>query len=276
MGTLRLSFAWTVVLALCAGMSTGVVAQGETSAQDAPERELWFDLMIPDDMLSDQLEHIRVGRLLWDAGADDLIDPAYAPWQGRAILVESGELTVNPATDALLWRADSEAAEVASALEAHRLGAGDAIYLPPAPVGSLEPTDTMRIANPTTDDAMAFTFQLGPSVPMFQLPEGLAEGSWQTRFGGTQTMDAIGSGDTAFRLSRITAAPGTSMTMPNGAILAFYYVEKGEAGYLVDDTPLPWSGGQGVVSGPDEAVVVTGTDPAVLIELAAIPQPADQ
>jgi hypothetical protein len=63
------------------------------------------------------------------------------------------------------------------------------------------------------------------------------------------------------------------MTMPDGAILALYHVDTGEAGYLVDDTPLPWSRGQGVVSRPDEAVVMSGTDPADLIELAAIPRP---
>jgi hypothetical protein len=243
---------------------------------DPPEsgdlaRETLFGLTIPHEMLPDRLEHVRVGRYVWAAGADSLIDPTDPSWQGRAILVESGELLVTPAIDGLMWHGGGGPAEIAPALEADSLSTGEAIYLPPMGASTTGKTGMLRIANPGSEDATALTLQMGPSIPMSGLPAGLTTDAWHTRLVWTEAMDSIGGHDALIRASRISAGPGSSMSMPEGAVVAFYHVEEGEAGYLVGDSPLPWARGHGIVSLPDEAVVVTGAGPAILLELTVGP-----
>jgi hypothetical protein len=271
----------TMIAMLLSGLGGAVVAQDDPVTVDAVSETAW-ELPIPVDALPTEFVKLVVEEWTLAPGTDTTGDRASVlgneALRGRGLVVEGGEWLVTPATDALLWQGTVGEPEITPAGEALTLVVGDAIFLPAVPDEAVEPEASIGIANPGTEEATALSFHTHQEGGSFYgFPQGLTLGDWDMAAPfDPDAITAFDAADIILRLSRITAAPGTSMTLPDGAILALYHVETGEAGYLVDDTSLPWSRGQGVVSRPDEAVVVTGADPAVLFELAAIPQPEDQ
>ena len=137
MRTLRMSMVAALTLALLGSPVGTALAQGDQAGEADVSAEVVWELSIPGSALPDDFVKLVMedwslapGTDTSDARASVLGNEAN---RGRGLIVESGELVIAPATDALLWRDATGDAETSPAGEPMTLGVGDAMFLPAIP-----------------------------------------------------------------------------------------------------------------------------------------------
>ena len=287
MRTLRLSLVGAVILALLGGLGGTVIAQ--TEGEDASEgvaQETLFELLIPSEALPEDFLRLIVEQWTLAAGSDSSDGLANSAsnkaFRGRAIVVDSGELLIEPVVDALVWRSDGTEAETVLAGEAVTVAAGDAIFLPAIPDAEVDAEAMLRLANPGSEDATALSFHTRQASGTFTgYPPGLTLGDWDMGF-APQSMEPFDDVDVLFRLTRITGGPGAPIPLPDAPAIALYYVEEGDLelttsgprGEFVFEWPAGRNGNLTRNEGIEETLDIMGDAPASVLELAAIPQPS--
>jgi hypothetical protein len=138
------------------------------------------------------------------------------------------------------------------------------------------------LANPGTEPTTIVGFhvhQVGGGFPGW--PTGMS-GMAVASSSGPVALERVMAGDTVFRLSRATYAPGSAITPDEGAATTLTRVESG----TVEQTSVgpggefttEYSAGAGMLMSVPEGVertwMAVGDDPAVLLMLGVIPQAA--
>lgn len=277
MRTLWLSLVGTVMLVLLGGLGSAVVGQDDEGVSS----ETLFEITIPADALPEALEKVNIETLTVAAGVDVSIGVENESLRGKALYVDSGELVLEPMVDALLWPQDAalgSAPVIAPAAEEVRLLPGDLVFLPAIPFDELREDAVIRIANPGSEPARMIGFhthERGGQFPGF--PAGI--GFTYHSASPPDALELVSSGEAVFRLDRVVAEPGASVSLPVEALLTFYRIEAGE----VERVMRGQGGEMSTVliegtSGYAEAnpnleyeLTVVGQGPARLLELAVLP-----
>lgn len=286
MRTLRLSLVGTAILVLLGGAGGTALAQDDASGETEAMSEVVWELAIPNEALPDDFVKLVMEDWTLDPGIDTSGELTSVlgneALRGRGLVIESGEVDVIPATEAMLWPGAKGDPETVPAGEMVRLGVGDAIYLPAIPDADVDNEVPMAFVNPGTEPATARSFHLHQNGGSFYgyLP-GIALGPWDMAGGfDATTREAIDGVDIVLRLTRMTGAPGALMPAAAAPAFGLYYVEDGHiervasgpGGEFVFDWP---AGTNGLLSRTEEveaSLRVAGDGEATLFEFAAIPQ----
>lgn len=295
MRTMRIPLAGTVIVALvggAAGVASAVAQDDATSTAQATSEVVW-ELAIPSEALPDDFVKLLTEDWTLDAGVDTSGQFASVlgneALRGRGLVIESGEVQVMPATEAMLWRATEGDPEGIPAGEMVGLGVGDAIYLPAIPDDDVDTEAPLAFVNPGSEPATARSFHLHQSGGSFYgYLRGVALGPWDMAGGFDASIrEAMNGVDIDFRLTRTTESPGTTGSpgtiVPMAAAPAFglYFVESGDV-ELVSSGPdrefvFEWPTGKNGflprTEGLEQILRIVGDDTSVL-EFAAIPQGA--
>ena len=285
MRTLRLSLVGTIILVLLGGLGGTVLTQGESAADVADTSEVLFEVVLPPEVMPTELGKINLEQQTLQPGFDASIGVSNEAMRGRAAYVAEGELRVVPMVDAWLWRAQAATGgppEVVVAGETAVLSSGDLIYLPAVAAEELDPEAVVGLANP---GAVATRFvgfhvhQIGGGFPGW--PTGMS-GMAVTSSNEPAALERVMAGDTVFRLSRTTYAPGTAIVPDEGAAMTLAQVESGTVEQATvgpgGEFTMRYGAGAGlpmsVPEGVERTWMALGDDPAVLLELSVIPQAA--
>jgi len=278
----------TTISILALGLLAGSVVGAAAQSEEAVTGETLFELTVPSEALPEAAPGFIVEDLTVVAGADvsegdDRTSQANEAMRARALLVESGELLVEPTTDALLWREEGVAPEVARGGVAVRLTPGEAIFLPSMPDAEVDSEKHMRIANPGSEDAMVRSFHAHAGAQSFGgFPEGISRGDGWFGKGGYPRGISFDGVDVLFRLTRWTGEPGAALPLVGHPALAMYYVEsgtleettaRGPDGTVTDEWMAERHYVLPMVEGVERSLLVAGEDVASVLELVAIPQP---
>jgi hypothetical protein len=286
MRTLRLSLVGTVVLVLLGGTGGAALAQDEVSGETEAMSDVVWELAIPNEAIPDDFVKLIMEDWTLDPGIDTSGDPTSVlgneALRGRGLVIESGEVEVTPATQAMLWRGAEGDPELSVAGEPVRLGSGDAIYLPAIPDADVDKAAPMAFVNPGTEPATARSFHLHQNEGSFYgyLP-GITLGPWDMAGGfDATTHEAMNGVDILLRLTRMTGAPGASMPAAAAPAFGLYFVEDGHVelvtsgpgGEFVFDWPVGQNGLLPRTEGVEASLRVGGEGEATVFEFAAIPQ----
>jgi hypothetical protein len=286
MRTLRLSLVATVILTLLGG--TGGIALGQVDGSSETEAmsDVVWELAIPSEAIPD--DFVKLVMEDWtldpgiDTGGESVSVLGNEALRGRGLVIESGEVEITPATEAMVWRGTQGDPELSVAGEPVRLGIGDAIYLPAIPDADVDKEAPMAFVNPGSEPATARSFHLHQNGGSFYgyLP-GITLGPWDMAGGfDTTTREAMNGVDILLRLTRMTGAPGASMPAVAAPAFGLYFVEDGHVeqvtsgpgGEWVYDWPAGQNGLLPRAEGVEASLRVTGDGEATLFEFAAIPQ----
>lgn len=287
MRTLRLSLAGMVIMVLLGGAGGTALAQDDVSGETEAMSEVVWELAIPNEALPDDFVKLVMEDWTLDPGIDTSGEFASVlgneALRGRGLVIESGEVDVTPATEAMLWPGAKGDPETVLAGEMVRLGVGDAIYLPAIPDADVDKEAPMAFVNPGTEPATARSFHLHQNGGSFYgyLP-GIALGPWDMAGGfDATTLEAINRADVVLRLTRMTGAPGALLPAAAAPAFGLYYVEDGHVvrvtsgpgGEFVFDWPAGENGLLSRTEEVDASLRVVGDSDATLFEFAAIPKP---
>ena len=284
MGALRASSIGAVVMTAVLAASATAVAQDEGPDGAGVERDVLWELMIPTEALPTDFVKLVAEDWTVAPGADSAGSTASVlgneAFRGRGVVIESGELIVMPAADAMLWRDTAADPVVVPAGETVTLAVGEAIFLPAIPVEEVDDQAPLVVANPGAEPVSAQSFhthQVGGSFYGY-LP-GVTLGPWDmaTDF-GMMIDELLNDTDITFRLSKITAEPGA--TIPVAEPLGLYYVDDGELEQIASgsggDFAQAWPTGMNgyaiAAEGVERSIRVVGDAPATVLELSAMPQ----
>ena len=288
MRTLRLSLVGTVILVLLGGSGSVALAQDDASGQIEALSEVIWELAIPREALPDDFVKLVMedwtlapGTDTSDARASALGNEAN---RGRGLVIESGELVITPATDALLWRGATGDAETSPVGEPVTLAVGDAIFLPAIPVDEVDDEAPIAFVNPGSEAVTARSFHTHQEGGTFYgyLP-GLMLGPWDMAGPfDPATIEAMAGTDVRFRLSRMIGGPGAELPTIAPPGFGLYFVESGNLEQVsagpdwedVYDWPTGRNGLLPAWEGVEQTVRVAGDEAATLLEFAAIPQPS--
>lgn len=266
-----------------------VSAQSEGAANTEATGETLFELTVPSDALPDDIMWFNVGDLTVLAGADasegdDSASEANESMLAMGLLVERGELLVEPTSSSLVWREFGAAPEVAADGEAVTLLPGEAIFLPAIPEAEVDPEKYLRIANPGPEDALVHTFHAHSGDQHFGgFPQGVSRAGHIVTAGYPRGVSFDGV-DVLFRLTLWTGEPGAAVPLASGPALAIYFLESGTLDETTSDpdggTTSTWLPGMGrvmpIVEGQERSLAVSGDEAASFVEFVAIPQPAEK
>ena len=266
---MRRMWAAGAAMVVCLALGGLPVAAQDASPAGAQD-EVLYEITVPPEAIPDRLGKIVVDEWTVDSGTDVSIPYDNEGILGRGMYLESGELTVTPAYDALLWTGEAArggSQVIAPAGEEVALAAGDVLLLPAVPRDQLDPTAEVGIANPGTTDAQVFAFHMHWWENWPGWPRGI-RGTQGITFGWPDELARVAAGDTTFRLTQLTPQPGEALPFPEDAAFVYDYLKSG---VLSDWTILG--------SGPKERAVdverpqhiVAGDVPADVLELAVIP-----
>ena len=286
MRTLRLPLTGTVILVLLGGLGGAVLAQDEVSGETEAMPDVVWELTIPSEAIPDDFVKLIMEDWTLDPGIDTSGESASVlgneALRGRGLVIESGEVEITPATEAMLWRGAEGDPAFSAAGEPVRLGAGDAIYLPAIADADVDKAAPMAFVNPGTEPATARSFHLHQNGGSFYgyLP-GITLGPWDMAGGfDATTQEAMHGVDILLRLTRMTGAPGAAMPAAAAPAFGLYFVEdghveqvtRGPGGEFVYDWPAGQNGLLPRAEGVEASLRVTGDGEATLFEFAAIPQ----
>jgi hypothetical protein len=287
MRTLRLSLAGTVILMLLGGAGSMVAAQDDASGETEAMSDVVWELAIPSEAIPDDFVKLVMEDWTLDPGIDTggeyVSVLGNEALRGRGLVIESGEVEITPATEAMLWRGAQGDPELSVAGEPVRLGIGDAIYLPAIPDADVDKEAPMAFANPGSEPATARSFHLHQNGGSFYgyLP-GITLGPWDMAGGFDDTThEAMNGVDILLRLTRMTGAPGASMPAAAAPAFGLYFVEDGDVEEVTSgpggEFVYDWPAGQNGLlpprtEGVEAGLRVTGDGEATLFEFAAIPQ----
>ena len=288
MRTLRLSLAVMVTLALL-GMPVGTaLAQGDEAAEAEVFTEVVWELPIPASALPDDFVKLVMEDWTLAPGTDTSDTRASVLGneanRGRGLIIESGELVITPATDALLWRGSTGDAETSPAGEPVTLAVDDAIFLPAVPIDEVDDEAPIVFANPGSEAVTARSFHTHQEDGTFYgyLP-GLTLGEWDMAGPfDPATIEAMAGADVLFRLSRIIGEPGAELPTIAPPGFGLYFVESGDLEQVsvgpdrefVFEWPTGRNAVLSVTEGVEKTVRVAGDEAGTLLEFAAIPQPS--
>lgn len=286
MRMLQSSLAGTTILVLLGVASGLALAQDDASGETEAMSNVVWELAIPGEALPDDFVKLVMEDWTLDPGIDT--SGAFASvlgneaLRGRGLVIESGEVEITPATEAMLWRGAAGDPASSPAGETVRLGVGDAIYLPAIPDADVDKEVPMAFVNPGTEPATARSFHLHQNGGSFYgyLP-GITLGPWDMAgsFDAT-TREAMNGVDILFRLTRTTGEPGALMPIADAPAFGLYFVEDGHVeqvtsgpgGEFVFDWPAGRNGLLSRTEKTDASLRVAGDGEATLFEFAAIPQ----
>jgi len=288
MRTLRMSLAGTVILALLGGLGGAVVAAAqsdETGSTDGLTSEVLFEVVLPVEALPDQLGKMNTLILTVEPGVEATIGIDNEAMRGRAFYLDSGELIIEPMVDALVWRSDEThrgSPTTVEAAEPTQLAPGDLIFLPAVPFEELHPDAVVGITNPGTEPAVMMGFHTHaagggfPGWPRGVAAQGVAEHA------DPASMELVMSGETTFRLSRMTADIGTSVPIAEEALFSMIDVLDGKiertfSGPGGENARTWFAGSGGIVKlAPDVTIdlMSVGDTPAEVLEVAVMPSAA--
>ena len=283
MRTLKRPIAFVVGTALLGVMNSAAAAQSEDVAPaDGFASDVMFEITLPAAAMPARLGRVNMEIHTIEPGVDAEVGIGNEAARGKALYIESGELLIEPMVDALHWAPgttlDGSASTVAAG-EAVRLIPGSLILLPAIEPDQLLEGAVIRVSNPGDEPVIAPGFHLHSLDGSFPgWPSGI-DGVWVGGGDGPGELEQLSVGDVAFRLSRLSAGPGASMTVPDDALFSIYRVETGRVGMTSrgpgGETTLAWGPGSGgatlLTDALDWELAVTPDGPATLLELAAIP-----
>ena len=246
--------------------------------------EILLEMVVPRWALPDDVSAVEFADWVLEAGADSTGEPeasqANESMRSRAFLVLTGELLIEPTTEALLWRGPG-APQIAPAGEAATLGPGEVIYLPAVADGDIDDERHLRLANPGADAATGLTFHVHEGSigdPFGGFPAGLMWESWPGPLTAVMNgSDWSASEEALFRISRHAGGPGSVFEVPIAPATAVYPIEAGAVEHSIAGEPhRKWTahikGQLMAVEGVDQALTVVGDDPASFLELVALPR----
>ncbi len=286
MRTLRLSLVGTVIVVLLGGTGGTALAQGDASGETEAMSKVVWELAIPSEALPDDFVKLVMEDWTLDPGIDTSGEFASVlgneALRGRGLVIESGEVEITPATEAMLWRGAEGDPVSSPAGEMVRLAIGDAIYLPAIPDADVDKEVPMAFVNPGTEPATARSFHVHQNGGSFYgyLP-GISLGPWDMAGGfDATTREAMNGVDILFRLTRMTGAPGALMPTAAAPAFGLYFVEDGHVeqvtsgpgGEYVFDWPAGRNGLLSRTEKVEASLRVVGDQPATVLEFAAIPQ----
>ena len=109
------------------------MAQDDASAQAEAMSDVVWELLIPSEAVPDDFVKLVVEDWTLEPGIDTSGEFASVlgneALRGRGLVIESGDVAITPATEAMLWRGAQGDPTSSPAGEPVRLGSGDAIYL---------------------------------------------------------------------------------------------------------------------------------------------------
>lgn len=252
--------------------------------------EVLFELAVPSAALPEDFQGIVIEDLTLAAGTDTTgertTSQANESMRNRSFIVTSGVFVIEPTTEALLWRSLDATPEATAAGEAVTLRPGEAVYLPAVPADEVDPDKHLRVTNPGSEDATAWSFHAhqasGSAFGGF--PSGLTASHWcRTCPAGVRNpSDWLTGGDVLFRLTRHVVDPGAELTLPTAPASAIYFVEAGTVRHALSGpggshTNLRPAGGELALiayEGVEQLLTVEGDEPASILELAATPSVA--
>jgi hypothetical protein len=258
------------------------LAQDASPAPGVIQRDVLFDVTVPVDVMPDELTKINLERQTIAPGMAGIIDAGNEAIRGRVLMVDAGELVITPMADAWVWQADDSTGgtgTVAAAGEPVALATGDILLIPAIPPDELDPAGVVGIANPGDVETVILGFHMHQSGGAFPgWPTGMS-GVGSPTVSTAAAMDAVSAGDTAFRMTRLTAQPGATITPPDDALFTFYRVEEGTLEQTTTGPGGTFTGrlvpGLGatmeVLPDVERSLTVIGDKPAVLLELAVTP-----
>lgn len=286
METTRLSLAGTAMLVLLGGSVGSALAQDEAADPAPASAEVLWELDIPSTALPDDFVKLVVEDWTVAPGVDtsDLSPSVLGneALRGRGLVIESGELSITPATEVMLWRGAQGDPETRPAGETVSLGVGDAIFLPAVPDDEVEREAPLVFANPGSEPVTARSFHTHQNGGSFYgyLP-GVTLGPWDMAGGfDPATREAMNGADITFRLTRTTAGPGSVLPAVAAPASGLYFVEQGDV-ELVSRGPggeftFAWPAGRnGLVpsaEGVEHELHVVSEGEASMLEFAALPQ----
>ena len=169
--------------------------------------------------------------------------------------------------------------------QAVTLGPGDAIFLPAIPADEVDEEAVLRVANPGSQEATAYTFHKHDldGGPWLGFPDGVTLDGWDYAL-GLAPWDPFNGTDVHVRLSRLTGEPGTMIPVPEPPGVGLYYVESGvldqvTAGPEREFTTAWRSRHNGSITSTEnleKTLEITGDGPASLLALAVVPVSTDR
>ena len=285
MRTFRLSLAGTVIVALLGGTGSTILAQDD--GPGATSKVVW-ELAIPAEAVPSDFVKLVMEDWTIDPGIDTSGEFASVlgneALRSRGLVVESGEVEVTPASEAMVWRGTEGDPGSSPAGETVSLGVGDAIYLPAIPQDEVESKAPMAFANPGSEPATGRSFHLHQSEGSFYgyLP-GIALGPWDMAGGfDASTREAMNGVDIVLRLTRTTGAPGALLPAVEPPAFGLYYVQDGHVEQLTSgpggEFTFDWPAGRNALltrnDKTEASLQVVGESEATLLEFAAIPHGA--
>jgi hypothetical protein len=286
MRTLRLSLAGTVILALLGGMGSSAIAQAEEAELETATIEVIWELPVPSEALPDDFVKLVIEDWTLAPSTDTAESTASVlgneALRGRGLVIETGELSVTPATEAMLWRGTTGDPQMSPAGEPVTLAVGDAIFLPAVPDDEVDRDAPIVIVNAGAGAATARSFhthQSGGSYLGF--PTGLTLGEWNMASDfQAATREALNGVDVVFRLTRTTGQPGAIVPIVAAPAIGLYFVAEGEleqvssgpGGEITSKWPAGKNGLVPRTEGVEQTLHVVGDQAATVLEFAAIPQ----
>ncbi|MCC6791683.1 MAG: hypothetical protein IT336_08365 [Thermomicrobiales bacterium] len=273
---------WLAIIAIVSMVSIPalVTAQEATPESTAVNRANLFEISILPDWMPPDLGQIVAGPWQVEAGVDVEIAVTNEAILGRLMYVEVGSLDVWPVIDSPVWRGDKvfrDAPTIVPGGEQVHLETGDAMFLPGISPTDLNQDDIVRISNPGTEPTLTYSVHMHQVGGQFTgWPRGIRDLDSETTVNG---MAAIQSEGVTYRLDQLTAEPGASIAVDEGASSVIYQtidgtVELNSAGPGGDYTTR-WPAGQGGVVQPlpnvTNEVHVVGDGPATFYELDVFP-----
>ena len=267
---MRRLWAASAAMLVCLALG-GLPAMAQEESPAVGQGEVLYEITVPETAIPDALGKVVVEEWTVAPGTDVTIAYDNEGILGRGMIVESGQLEVTPAYDALLWT--GEAAQGGSPViipagEPVSLAVGDVLLLPAIPREQLDPTREVRIGNAAATDAEVFAFHMHWWESFPGWPAGIRSTPGIT-FWGAAELGRVQAGDTTFRLTRLTAPPGSTLPFPSDAAFFFDYLESGAIG--TEQRTWSVAGTGAAATEADPPLAVTGDGPAAVLELAVIP-----
>jgi hypothetical protein len=286
--TLRRSLAGAAALVLMSGTVGTALAQDDASDPAEATTEVLWELRIPSQALPDDFVKLVMEDWTFAPGTDTA--DSYPSMlgnealRGRGLVIESGEVSITPATEVMLWRGTEGDPEMHPAGEPVILDVGDAIFLPAIPDEEVERDAPIVFANPGTDPATARSFHTHQNGGSFYgyLPD-VTLGPWDMAGGfDPATREAMNGVDVTFRLTRASGQPGAGLPTATAPAFGLYFVEEGDleqvtsgpGGEFVFAWPAGRNGLMPTNEGVEQELHVVGETEATVLEFAAIPHDA--
>ena len=255
-------------------------AQEATPSDQPAGRQVLYEMNLSPADMPKKLAKIGFDRVTIAPGFDVTFDKYAEGIRGRGSYVESGELLVYPLAPSPVWRGNDEigtAAVIFQPGEEIRLTPGDSMLIPAMLTTEFGPDEGIRMANPGTVDAVHVGFHLHQAGGTFFSPPGYSYTHGQEYY-GVDGLAQVSADDTVFRLTRITAEPGTILPLTDGTVVTFYQINAGELTYTktgASTSDQLWEAGRSGKVEQDPAftheVRVTGDSQVEVLELAVIP-----